>query len=251
MPRDTGHPRATPVEEHVSFLHLGCMKEYELEQVKVDRETQLENALAQFSEAAATQGLSPACIEEITEYLSETGKENFTAGIRELIGPRLREVPALSQQLEDFLDPECIQGNLAATSWPPVVSEAIRLLKRRARHLDLALPFRELLDRAMDPSWFPGAGLGLPHVAIPGLEEPVLVLIRLRSPLKLGTADAQPVRLFFFLFEPEKNPELHLTILRRIALLLTPVSNRGLLHATTDRWALYQTVLALDDSTPQ
>ena len=73
------------------------------------------------------------------------------------------------------------------------------------------------------------------------------MVIRLRTPLPLPDRTQEPVRFLFFLFEPEENQERHLVLLSRISRLMDSAANRGLLHATTDTWALYQTLKALDD----
>ena len=208
----------------------------------------LEIELERFNRAALAQEISPEIIQFMANRIEELGAKHFSRLLEPIFIPPLQGVELVPITLSDFLDSKLVQGDLSALSWPPVVSEAVRLLKRKERNLDLTRPFRELLDQGMNPGWFPGAGIGLPHVTVPGISTSILVVIRLRTPLPLAGAGAEPVRLLFFLFEPEENEERHLQLLARISRLLSSAANRGLLHATADTWALYQTLKALDES---
>ena len=98
----------------------------------------------------------------------------------------------------------------------------------------------------MRPGWFPGKGIGIPHVQVKALDAPRLVVFRLRSPLHLSERTDDPVRFLFFLFDGGGHPERHLSLLQSISKLMDSNANRGLLHATTDSWALYQTLKALE-----
>ena len=215
----------------------------ELEQNAVEVDEAIEN----LSQTLLEEGAPAELIRSLARKLRELGALRFQAEFQALTTPPLAEVPRSPLCLSEYLDADLIQGDLPAASWPPVVSEAVRLLKRKNRTLDLSLPFRTLLDVGMHPGWFPGGGLGFPHVCVPHLREPVLVALRLRTPLPLPERQDETVQFLFFLFEGVENEERHLQLLARISKIMSSAANRGLLYATTDNWALYQTLKALDE----
>ena len=215
----------------------------ELEQNDVEWDEAIEG----FNQALIEEGASPDLVRALTRRLKEAGLSKFQEDLQPPPSPSLSEVPSAPLSLSEFLDADMIQGNLAAASWPPVVSEAVRLLKRKERTLDLSVPFRSLLDIGMQSSWFPGGGIGFPHVSVPQLKEPVLVALRLRTPLPLAERENETVQFLFFLFEGVEKPGRHLQLLARISRIMSSAANRGLLYATTDNWALYQTLKALDE----
>ena len=207
----------------------------------------LERSIHRMSEQVRLDGVPAHVLETLTDKLKEIGPQEFSKWVMGPDAPSLREVPTAPDRLSDFLHADLIQGDLPVASWPPVVSEAVRLLKRTEKDLDLSLAFRTLLEAGMSEAWFPGGGLGFPHVSVKNLKESSVVVIRLRTPLPLPNPDTEPVRFLFFLFEPEESQERHLVLLSRISRLMDSAANRGLLFATTDTWALYQTLKALDD----
>lgn len=204
-------------------------------------------AVQRLSEALLSAGVSPTTVERLASLVESEGAEGFELRVEECLDPVPLQPIITGRTLGSILDPDLVVGNLGAASWPPIVSEAIRLLRRKVNCLELEEAKQSLLRGGLRPSWFPGNGLGIPHVQVKTLDSPRLIVFRLRSPLHVAERADDPIRFFFFLFDGMGHPERHAALLQAINHLMDSNANRGLLHATTDSWALYQTLKALED----
>jgi amino acid transporter/mannitol/fructose-specific phosphotransferase system IIA component (Ntr-type) len=103
-------------------------------------------------------------------------------------------------------------------------SLALRAADRLA--LDLPVPAAQLSEGFLQGTRIGGTpvshGAALPHVRLPEIEEPQLLLARVRGGVRfeklgLGLDENDPVRAVFFLVGPEDDPGRHLRILAQIA----------------------------------
>ena len=103
------------------------------------------------------------------------------------------------------------------------IPEAIRASLARVPPADLPLPAeqvaRAVLERERLASTYLGRGLAMPHARLPGLERPLVVVVRSDLGVRIeGTADK--ARLFFILLTPAGQPRVHQRLQARIAELL-------------------------------
>lgn len=105
-----------------------------------------------------------------------------------------------------------------------VIREASKLLASRVPEPadKLAQAFMEGTRTGATPS---ADGAALPHLHVPGIDEPELVLARSRAGLQINVADSfgdahpvdEPVHAVFLLVSPEEDPGQHLRMLAHIA----------------------------------
>lgn len=77
---------------------------------------------------------------------------------------------------------------------------------------------RALCRREQAGSTAVGDGLAIPHARIPGIDAPVTMFARTRSPIPFGAPDGKPVAEFFIILVPaEGATEAHLRLLRAVA----------------------------------
>lgn len=99
----------------------------------------------------------------------------------------------------------------------------------------LALRAREALS-----STALGHGIALPHAAVPGLEDPRIVFVRLATPLNMDAPDGQPVDLVCALVVPDRFIDGKLRLLAEVAETLEHPATRARLRAAPDARALYE-----------
>ncbi len=75
----------------------------------------------------------------------------------------------------------------------------------------------ELKEREKLGSTGVGVAVALPHVISKNVLKPLIVVVRLRSPLDWGAIDHQPVQLVVFLLAPESDRDLYLELLAEVA----------------------------------
>lgn len=94
---------------------------------------------------------------------------------------------------------------------------------------------KRVLQRESEASTAIGRGLAVPHALVPGLEQSVVALARLRTPVNLGAPDGRPVHFVVLLLSPEQASEVHLELLVAAARLFSDDDVvAGLIFARTD-----------------
>lgn len=78
---------------------------------------------------------------------------------------------------------------------------------------------REILDREHEQSTALGQGVAVPHGFVEALEEPLLALAQLRTPVDAGAPDDEPVELVYLITGGRADAGLHLELLMSIARL--------------------------------
>jgi APA family basic amino acid/polyamine antiporter len=133
-----------------------------------------------------------------------------------------------------------------------VAALAARILGRRtgANPADLEAGFIAEVESGFVPV---AKGAALPHLRVPGLERPAMLLLRSREGLRSSSLDGahanlSDVRAMFFLVSPEEEPGQHLRLLGHLA---THVDDPGFMDrwlAATDETEVKETLLREDRS---
>ncbi|MBQ9345097.1 MAG: cation:proton antiporter [Kiritimatiellae bacterium] len=138
----------------------------------------------------------------------------------------------LSRVAEALLPPAHVLLDLPAADRP----EALRLLAAAAADR-LAAPelAQKILDAALARERAMGTGLGdgiaIPHVRLPEIPTPVLLLARPRYPIDWDAPDSRPADLLFFLVDPVGDSDNHVAILSRIARAMSRPAARDALRS--------------------
>ncbi len=80
-----------------------------------------------------------------------------------------------------------------------------------------------------------GHGVALPHARMPGLTEPVIVLLRHRDGVDFDAIDGQPVHLVLLLLVPDDDDKGHLDLLAQLARKLQSATLRQQMMAAESR----------------
>jgi PTS system nitrogen regulatory IIA component len=86
--------------------------------------------------------------------------------------------------------------------------------------LDRAIVLARIEERERLGSTGFGRGVAIPHARMAGLDTPVAVFLRLKSPVVFDAADDMPVDLVFGLLSPEHAGAVHLHALASISRLM-------------------------------
>jgi PTS system nitrogen regulatory IIA component len=121
--------------------------------------------------------------------------------------------------------------------------EEAGLLFENIQGLSRSLVTDSLFSRERLGSTGLGHGVAIPHGRIKGLKSPMAAVLQLAQPIGFDAPDEQPVRLLIFLLVPEAATQKHLEILSEIAEMLSDISLREKLVASTDSAALHALVL--------
>lgn len=136
------------------------------------------------------------------------------------------------------LQPDTILLDVAAAGLAEVLDAAASALAARSG-MERAVIRGALADAAAESTFAIGAGIAVPHVAVPGLSRRASTLIRTVEPVSLDAPDREPVDLFFVLLSPAGDPSAHLQFLAHLAgMCRSRVFRDGLRAATTPREAL-------------
>ena len=95
--------------------------------------------------------------------------------------------------------------------------EEAALLVESHLHVNHAPVFRALWRREQSASTGLGHGIAIPHARIAGISEPIILLVRTRTPIKFGSPDRQGVSVLFVILVPEQATEQHLQILAAVS----------------------------------
>jgi nitrogen PTS system EIIA component len=118
--------------------------------------------------------------------------------------------------------PELILSDLTATDPAPATPTGIlRVFADRLAKLGVVRDadelFRRLREREQLSSTGIGSGIAIPHCKMPELRQAVVAVGLAPQGIDFGTADGQPVRLFFVVVSPEADPAEHLRVLASIS----------------------------------
>jgi PTS system nitrogen regulatory IIA component len=113
------------------------------------------------------------------------------------------------------------------------LEEAALMVERRYK-IDRASVYRALWRREQMGSTGLGHGIAVPHARIPGIAEPIVLLLRTKRPIVFGAPDHMPVSVLFVILVPEEANDEHLQILSTAAKLFSDEDFRKRLDAAAD-----------------
>jgi PTS system nitrogen regulatory IIA component len=145
--------------------------------------------------------------------------------------------------LAELLAPERVLPRLRAADKPRLLAEfgrrAAGVVGIDAAEITAALAAREALG-----STGVGAGIAVPHAALPGLGGTVAFLIRLERPIDFAAIDGRPVDLVFLLLGPPEGRTEHLAALAAAARRLRDPATATALRAAASPEAMRAAFLA-------
>ena len=113
------------------------------------------------------------------------------------------------------------------------LEEAAFLLERR-HNVNHAPVLRALSRREEIGSTGLGHGVAVPHARIPGISEPMVLLIRTKYPIEFGAPDQKPVSVLFVILVPDHANEEHLKILATVSEMFADDTFRRRVQAASD-----------------
>jgi nitrogen PTS system EIIA component len=126
---------------------------------------------------------------------------------------------------------------------------AIASLCAQAHDLPAAPLLRALLRREQAGSTALGHGVAIPHARIEGIEHPLTLFVRTRTPVAFDAADGQPVsHLYAILVPMHSDYQAHLELLARIAEMfsepelrarVTTASTSAVAHSIFADWVVH------------
>jgi len=115
--------------------------------------------------------------------------------------------------VSENIKPTTIATDLAGDNVESVIAELAELAARDSNGLDKFKLYENLMRRERLLSTAMGAGLAFPHCTIGGISSPLFVLGISRRGVDADAPDGQPVRIFFAVVSPERDPNAHLDAL--------------------------------------
>jgi PTS system nitrogen regulatory IIA component len=120
----------------------------------------------------------------------------------------------------DFLSPNAIVPELAATTKKEVLEELVALLSKEGKVKDVKATVEVLIEREKLGSTGIGQGIAIPHAKTDQAQTVVAASGLSRKGVQFDSLDGDPVNIFFLLVAPPDAAALHLKALARISRLL-------------------------------
>jgi len=120
-------------------------------------------------------------------------------------------------QLGELSDPALIFPDVSGTDVPSVLRDLANRVAKTGRIGDADALFERLWEREELGSTGIGRGVAIPHCKYHPLKSVMLSIAISREGVDFGAVDGKPVRLFFVVISPSKNPALHLKSLASIS----------------------------------
>jgi nitrogen PTS system EIIA component len=120
----------------------------------------------------------------------------------------------------DFLDPNAVVVDVAATSKRAVLEELASILARNGKIKDAAATVEILMEREKLGSTGIGQGIAIPHAKTDQTTQMTAAFGLSRRGVNFDALDGEPVHIFFILVAPPDAAGLHLKALARISRLL-------------------------------
>jgi PTS system nitrogen regulatory IIA component len=139
-----------------------------------------------------------------------------------------------SIRIADLLNPVRIDLDCQISSKKRLMEHVASMLTRET-HADEESVFRVLIERERLGSTGVGQGVALPHGRLAEIDDAILALAILSSPLDYQSPDRQDVQIVVGLLVPENANEVHLQILARLAELLNQSALRDRLLQAKDK----------------
>lgn len=137
--------------------------------------------------------------------------------VEEVIGAVEEEFPLeVPVYLSDMLNPKRIVLDAAGKN----ILEATRLALQRVPAGEIPVPLDSIMlavaDREKTMCSYVGHRLAVPHARLASLSKPIVVMVRLRTPMP-APVSGETIALLFILLTPSSMPRIHQVLLARIA----------------------------------
>jgi PTS system nitrogen regulatory IIA component len=109
--------------------------------------------------------------------------------------------------------------------------EAAASMVEHHHHIHRDAVVRALWRREQIGSTGIGHGIAIPHARIPGISEPIVLLMCTKRPMVFGAPDHKPVSVLFVILVPEHANEEHLQILATVSAMFADKNFRDQLEA--------------------
>ena len=123
-------------------------------------------------------------------------------------------------ELTDFITPQLIKLELAATQKVDAIKELITLLDKAGYVSDSEAFLKSVLEREKVGSTGIGKGIAIPHSRTATVREVVVAVGRSSEGIEFEALDNKPVHLIFLIAAPIESGGLYLKALARLSRLL-------------------------------
>jgi len=123
-------------------------------------------------------------------------------------------------ELTDFISPQLIKLELAATQKVEAIKELIALLDKSGYVTDVEAFLKSVLEREKVGSTGIGKGIAIPHSRTATVREVVVAVGRSTQGIEFEALDNKPVHLIFLIAAPIESGGLYLKALARLSRLL-------------------------------
>ncbi len=150
-------------------------------------------------------------------------------------------------KITDFLAPDCVAADMAATTKREALGVLVDTLTAAEPDIQPVRLVEALLERERIGSTGVGDAVAIPHAKLKGLRRLAAAFGRSRRGVDFEAVDGRPCQLFFLLVAPEEAASDHLRALSRIARLMRDAEIRRRLVEAPDAEALYALLTEEDD----
>lgn len=116
-----------------------------------------------------------------------------------------------------------------------VESGALKASRRQEAH-------DEVMRRESEASTAIGHAVAVPHARLAELEQPIVGMARLATPVNMGAPDGRPVRFVFLLLGSDADAENHLQLLMSVARLMSDDLSQAALTLASSRAAVLEAI---------
>lgn len=132
-----------------------------------------------------------------------------------------------------YITKDLILLNTESKSKNNLLLELTTHLYKESRIDNIQTVFEQILEREKIGSTGFGGGLAIPHAKSSAVKEPTILFAR-STGIPYESMDHEDVQLIFLIVTNEENPNLHLTLLSRVAtILMDNQSKETLLHLSS------------------
>lgn len=152
-------------------------------------------------------------------------------------------------RLEQLIPPGAVNLELAADNPHDALHELAKLVVGQPGLPTNAEVISAIFNRELEYEAAVGSGAAIPHLMMPGLNQPILAVGRSQKGISFGNNGKEKVKLLFLLISPAGEPHTHLRTISRIAKLLSQPAIRDSLLSAQDEKLLRSTLLHHDERT--
>lgn len=139
----------------------------------------------------------------------------------------------MTLRLSQWVTPNAIQVGASPKDRAGLIAEVASLAHRVVPHLGTLVVREALLEREELAPTGIGDGVALPHGKVPGIDEPVTLLVVVSRGVDFGAPDGRPVEVALALLNPLSGADPLKTLAKLSRPLRDPVVRRRLIGAAT------------------